>query len=179
MRNEQLSILKGFGIILMVVGHSGAPDLLHDFVYLFHMSLFYYASGYFFKEAYLSRKLEFVKKRVKGLYFPFLKYGIFFLLLHNVFFRFNIYNGEYGFQGGASFLYAASDYWEKFLGLLKFGGAEQLLGAYWFLSSLFIVSILFLCLIYFADRCGKQRRQSLLFVCIIFVYISGGGVLRH
>ena len=49
MRNEQLSILKGFGIILMVVGHSGAPDLLHDFVYLFHMALFYYASGYFFK----------------------------------------------------------------------------------------------------------------------------------
>lgn len=176
MRNEQLSILKGFGIILMVVGHSGAPDLLHDFVYLFHMSLFYYASGYFFKEAYLSRKLEFVKKRVKGLYFPFLKYGIFFLLLHNVFFRFNIYNGEYGFQGGASFLYAASDYWEKFLGLLKFGGAEQLLGAYWFLSSLFIVSILFLCLFYFADRFGKQRRQSLLFVCITFVYISGGGI---
>ena len=176
MRNEQLSILKGFGIILMVVGHSGAPDLLHDFVYLFHMALFYYASGYFFKEAYLSRKLEFVKKRVKGLYFPFLKYGIFFLLLHNVFFRFNIYNGEYGFQGGASFLYAASDYWEKFLGLLKFGGAEQLLGAYWFLSSLFIVSILFLCLFYFADRFGKQRKQSLLFVCIIFVYISGGGI---
>lgn len=176
MRNEQLAILKGFGIILMVVGHSEAPDLLHDFVYLFHMALFYYASGYFFKEAYLSNKVEFIKRRIKGLYFPFLKYGILFLLLHNLFFHLNIYNSEYGFQGRTSSLYSFSDYLEKLWGVLKFGGAEQLLGAYWFLSSLFIVSLMFLSLFYFADRLGKSRKQTILFICVTFIYISGGGI---
>ena len=93
-----------------------------------------------------------------------------------MFFHLNIYNGEYGYKGVVSSLYTVSDYWERLVYILTFTGAEQLLGAYWFLGSLFIVSVLFLCLFYFADQFGKQRRQSLLFVCITFVYISGGGI---
>lgn len=45
--NRQMSIAKGIGISLMVLGHSGCPDYLHNFIYCFHMVLFYYLSGFF------------------------------------------------------------------------------------------------------------------------------------
>ncbi len=43
-RDKTLDVLKGIGIILMVVGHSGSR--LANFIYLFHMALFFMASGY-------------------------------------------------------------------------------------------------------------------------------------
>lgn len=48
-RNTTISIVKGICIILMVIGHSGCPELLHDFIYLFHMPVFFFVSGYFCK----------------------------------------------------------------------------------------------------------------------------------
>lgn len=39
-RDQTLDILKGFGIILMVVAHSGAPSWLSKTIYTFHMPLF-------------------------------------------------------------------------------------------------------------------------------------------
>lgn len=52
MRDSSLSILKGFGILLVVLGHSGLENVpygggVHDWVYTFHMPLFFIASGYF------------------------------------------------------------------------------------------------------------------------------------
>lgn len=47
-----ISIAKALGIILMVVGHSGCPEILARFIYLFHMPLFFFCSGYFFTPPY-------------------------------------------------------------------------------------------------------------------------------
>ncbi len=41
MRNNTVSIAKAIGIILMVVGQSGCPKGLCQFIYLFHMPLFF------------------------------------------------------------------------------------------------------------------------------------------
>ena len=48
-RNENIDIIKGIGIILMVCGHADAP--FTHFIYLFHMQ-FFIASGYCFKEKF-------------------------------------------------------------------------------------------------------------------------------
>ena len=47
--NAQVSIAKALGIILMVMGHAGCPEYLHDFIYLFHMPMFAFVTGYFSK----------------------------------------------------------------------------------------------------------------------------------
>lgn len=175
MRNEQLSILKGLGIIFMVVGHSAAPTLLNNFIYLFHMPLFYFASGYFFKADYAMQKRVFVWKRVKGLYFPFVKYGILFLLLHNVFYALHIYSGEYGFMDRVSAPYTLSETLRRLASCLTFGANEQLLGAYWFLYSLFVVSVLFLFLFYFSRKLSVKHTQLMLFSFISATCVVGGG----
>lgn len=52
-RVESVTIAKAIGIILMVVGHSGLGGYPIRFIYLFHMPLFFFLSGYCFKESYL------------------------------------------------------------------------------------------------------------------------------
>lgn len=44
-RDAVLDAMRGIGIVLMVVGHSGFGGT--SFIYLFHMALFFMLSGYF------------------------------------------------------------------------------------------------------------------------------------
>ena len=44
-RDAVLDAMRGIGIVLMVAGHSGFAGT--DFIYLFHMALFFMLSGYF------------------------------------------------------------------------------------------------------------------------------------
>lgn len=140
-RDSLFSIAKGIAIILMVIGHSGCPDALSNIIYMFHMPLFFILSGMLFKESYLEDKVSsvtFLKKRIKGLYFPYVKYGLLFLLFHNVFYYLNIYNSVYGFRGQVSHIYGVHDFIHGFLNVITMTGAEQLLGGYWFLEFLFL-----------------------------------------
>ena len=36
-RIEEIDIAKGICILLMVIGHSGMKNMIHDFIYAFHM----------------------------------------------------------------------------------------------------------------------------------------------
>lgn len=65
-RDKTIDVLKGIGIILVVIGHSGCPNLLKDFIYSFHMPLFFIASGYFFNENYLESKKKYFEKKYKA-----------------------------------------------------------------------------------------------------------------
>ncbi len=92
-RDDKWDMVKGIGIIFMVLGHSGIPCSIHDFIYLFHMGLFFFVSGYFLKLPKNYEEIKwhqdyylFVKKKLKALWLPFVEYGLFFLALHNVFY---------------------------------------------------------------------------------------------
>ena len=55
-RLEWIDLAKGIGIILMVIGHMPSiPSAVHNWIFSFHMPLFFFLSGYMFK-----------KKKVKG-----------------------------------------------------------------------------------------------------------------
>lgn len=47
-RDYTWDVVRGIGILMVVLGHC-APRPLVDFVYLFHMGLFFFVSGYFLK----------------------------------------------------------------------------------------------------------------------------------
>ena len=48
--NASITYTKALGIILMVWGHSGTFSYARDFIYMFHMPLFFFCAGYCFKE---------------------------------------------------------------------------------------------------------------------------------
>ena len=86
MRNTTISICKALAIICMVIGHADSPHYLMNFIYLWHMPLFFITAGYFFSTKYLNDEITFIKKRVKSLYIPFVKWSVIVLLLNPLFF---------------------------------------------------------------------------------------------
>lgn len=136
-RNNSISIAKGIGIILMVLGHTHFSKYGNAWVSMVHMPLFFFFSGYCFKEKYLDYFFSFLKKRIKGLYWPAVKWGLVFLTLHNVFFHFFLYSEN------TSYLYSYNDFFKRAcLIIVTINHFEELLGGYWFLRSLFWCSII-------------------------------------
>lgn len=143
MRDDSISIAKAFAILLMVLAHTWFSEYGSRWINMFHMPLFFFFAGYCFKEKYLATPVLFVKKRIKGLYKPFVKWSILFLLFHNIFFALNIYDDKFGFLGNVSYLYSYMDFAKNALHIItRMTDNEQLLGGYWFLRSLFVGSIL-------------------------------------
>lgn len=149
MRNNVISISKGIAIILMVVGHAEAPELLTNFIYTFHMPLFFITAGYFFKPAHADDPWSFCSRRFKGLYVPFVKWSLLFLLLHNVFFHFGILNEKYGnWTGGVTHPYDLRNFVDRLIMIFTSmnGYDEFMAGAFWFFRGLLVASLLFLVL---------------------------------
>lgn len=155
-RDNTWDAIKGIAILLMVVGHSGCPDYLRKFIYLFHMGLFYYASGHFFKTNGFSGVMLFLKKKVLGLYLPFVIWGSIFVLLHNVFFSLGWYTD----------IYSVSYTVRKLAMTVLFRDVENLLAPLWFLQSLFkgLILTYIVCLV---------PKKWLQWGCVILFYLIG------
>lgn len=146
-RDTTISICKGLAIILMVIGHADCPRDISIFLYEFHMPLFFMAAGYFFSLRYLDDEATFVKKRIKGLYMPFLKWSVFFLIIHNWMFSLGILNERYGnWTGGVTHPYTWHQAQQRLWNMVSaMGGYDEFLcGAFWFFRGLFVASILYL-----------------------------------
>lgn len=126
-------IMKGLAIISVVAGHCSVP-VIEGFVNQYHLATFYFVAGYFFSPRYIDDTKSFVVKRVKRLYFPFVCYGLAFLLLHNAFCLLGLYR--------ADALYSTGDFFRNGLRLLfQLTSFEPFMGAMWFAPSLLMVSI--------------------------------------
>lgn len=169
MRDDKISIMKGIAIILMVVGHSGCPGLLDSFIYLFHMPLFFFVSGWFFKDSYTENKIQFIKKRTLGLYWPFVKYGLIFLVLHNLFYHLYI-SADY---------YNTSQLLDRSLQTLSFRGVDPLLGGFWFLKYLFVASMVCLFGVYFLKLINKYINFNKGRITLITMLLCAAFVLSY
>lgn len=132
-RDTTLDAVKGIGIILMVLGHSGGP--FHDFVYLFHMALFFMVSGFLWndkKVADLPTACKSLLARLKGLLLPFALCNGIFTLLQTPLNRLLI-NPTTAVD--LSFKQTAI----KLVKNMLFAGETNMGGATWFLRTLFFV----------------------------------------
>ncbi|MBO4891088.1 MAG: acyltransferase family protein [Prevotella sp.] len=181
-RDTTISVAKGIAIILMVIAHAEAPGWLCKFIFEFHMPLFFITAGYFFSTRYLHDEATFVKKRIKGLYWPFVKWALFFLILHNWMFDIGILNEVYGNeQGGVlhpwTWHQIQQNIWNIFTAM---GGYDAFLcGAFWFFRGLFVASILYLIIYKVLDttlsslaRKASQTRTAIpYFICLLMLLL--------
>lgn len=49
-RDENWDVVKGLGILLVIMGHSNLPATIYYGIYAFHMPLFFIVSGIFFSD---------------------------------------------------------------------------------------------------------------------------------
>lgn len=163
-KDNYLSTAKAIGIILMVVGHAISQNFAYRFIYMFHMPLFFFCSGYFYKvPSSVEGVGRFIIKRFKGLYWPFVKWGIIFLLFHNIFCAWNLYDTSY------IYYYNSSEFFHRFKSLLlTMTGQEQLLDPFWFLKQLLLSSLL-ICGITYVFRRVKFKYVDLLLWVLFFI----------
>ncbi len=78
-RDTAIDITKAIGILLMILGHcDGLPHIVRNFIFSFHMPLFFILSGYFYKPKKLK---DVVTSGYKHLVKPYLITSFFCILL--------------------------------------------------------------------------------------------------
>lgn len=86
--NYQFKILYALGIFFVVVGHlqSYAFSVFYEFFppYGFHMGLFVFCSGYFYKESAEKDIERYVKKKLKTLIIPMYLWNCFYALFAQI-----------------------------------------------------------------------------------------------
>ena len=79
-RNQWLDIAKGIAILLMVIGHSTIPQSVSNFIFAFHMPLFFISSGLVTNfEKYSA--MHFIAHKLRTLLLPFLIYSSIVIIL--------------------------------------------------------------------------------------------------
>lgn len=172
MRDKTVSMSKGIAIILMVLAHTDFCNYGEKFIYMFHMPLFFFLSGYCFKDSYLADFKSFAVKRIKGAYWTYVKWGIVFLALHNVFFHLNLYSVEYG-----DYQYVTRDFLTNAIYVIgSMTHAERLLGGYWFLHSYFIASFMLFLVVWICRNRNLWLIMAILIMMVVCTLVSKTGI---
>ncbi len=186
-RDERIDIIKGLAIVLMVIGHSGFP--FKSVIYLFHMAVFFMVSGYLFslrKVTSVKGGVNYVYKKIKGIWWPYFLWNAVYTLLNNVFLYLGVYSKEAfvieGVQVGAHSTMGIKEMAVNIIKGVFLVGRTEMGGAFWFLRILFGISILF-ALIDFVlnkvirnDKCADVIHFiiSTVFMCVGYVaYLVG------
>lgn len=135
--DKTIAIAKGICIMLVVLGHCMPVGMASNTMYQFHVALFFFVSGYFFSQKKVEEPINFIKKRIIGLYLPYLKYALFFLLIHNLLVSLHVLPDYYDMH---------TWFYRLYLIITHFSGHDAMLGGFWFIKELFMVSILYLVL---------------------------------
>ena len=166
-RLEIIDILKGIGILSIVIGHACWETTIFNvllpigaFVYLYHLSIFFFCSGYCYHGVREMGLSHYIGKRISSLYIPFIKYAILFLVLHNFFINIGIQEAE---------KYTLNEYIIKATDIFLFNTSEQLLSTFWFLPTMFFALILY-GLIDFWDQRIFAHSQTLFKYIAIFLF---------
>ena len=141
-RDQRIDVLKGIGIICVIWAHlRGYLDIE---IYIFHMPLFFFLSGMFYK-----RKKRFILSRFKSLVIPYATYTALFI-------------GLFFLQGGN---------WMKPIHRLSIWFPSAVVGPAWFLIALFNISAIYYLLERFVKR--TWLRFTIVFaIALCFYYIK-------
>lgn len=151
-RLEFIDVAKGIGILLVVLGHLNSPEQpIRNFIYSFHMPLFFFLSGLFFKGD--TDFKTFLKKSVKTLLIPY----FIFIALDCI-----VYIIDNGFQA-ESVIFALKSRVLSATGLrLRITNLPI-----WFLFALFYIRILY----YFVNR-NKIVEVTIVLAGLVLVAVA-------
>lgn len=136
-RLEYMDIAKGIGILLMIIGHASGgykySEPFSIYIHSFHMPIFFLISGYLYQNHKDKTMMFIVKKKAMSLMIPYVFFGLGTYVLW-----LGMQLPEYfkGTQGSGLLSPLKHLLWINSTGL-------AISGEFWFLSALFIATILF------------------------------------
>ena len=171
-RNETIDVIKGIGILLMVMRHARFPH--SDIVLLFHMAVFFIASGYLYKPFDKSTRISsYIFRKIKSLWKPYFITNIIFVMLNNWFLKSGIYlcskNQEMN-EFALSEYFTVKDYIKSLLKAVCFQLNTHMGGATWFYGTLFGVLVLYAVIDYMILHKGLPFNAKIVRVSIAFAF---------
>ena len=189
-RLAEIDILKAIGIILMVYGHAGAPGT--GFVFLFHMAIFFMASGFCYSakssdDFTAVRKL--IKNKVLRLWLPYFLCVSIAVLLNNALIDLNIYTNnpaifDYVGETKAMNLTKIRNYMSMGTMLKNIAKAAifqknaTIFGPIWFLGTLFLVSVGY-CLVDFVIKKTVCKNTVWIQCAVAVIALAGGYICQQ
>lgn len=165
-REKWIDIAKGLGLIFVLIGHTKLY-ICASVVYIFHMPLFFFLSGYVFSGEKHDAK-DFIKKKLVSLMLPYYVLGLLVLLANTLL---NMYYVDFRMK----YLMRITD--EKYKIITYITGER--FGTLWYIATLFWLNILLLILIKIFKSNYKIIAVAVITMAVIaFVYYGlGGGAL--
>lgn len=161
-RNIFIDVIKAIGIISIVIGHSSwrLPEFsnfpIGPFVYTYHLMIFLFVAGFCFKREYAQNLELYIGKRIISLSSFFVVYSIIFIVLHNVFIKLGLIEGNA--------ISEISEFLTRIAQVFTLNISENLLGAFWFVPLLLFAYIFFGLLYSLAERLPYSLLWHILFV---------------
>ncbi len=160
-RNKQFDIIKGIAILCVVIGHAVNESIFYNyglvilrkFIYIFHIPIFFFCSGYFFKDKYNFK--EFLLKKIKSLYLPYILFGFLFVFI-------DIFRG-----------YSVNSLVREIFFILIFKNYNSYAGALWFVPFLFLTELLY----FFIQKFKNQFNFENIYILIISIVFASIGIL--
>ena len=149
-----MDVFRGLGILLMVMGHIGFGGAFDKFIHAFHMPMFFFVSGYFYRKKNITFREYFTKKK-RSLMLPYVLTGV---ICYGVWLILQLHHQSQK----AVFLLKPIYHllWTNTDGL-------PIAGALWFLTALFLCNVLYFAL----DRRITDIR--LLTIVILAIALAG------
>ncbi|WP_368072679.1 acyltransferase family protein [Lysinibacillus fusiformis] len=173
-RDRYWDIVKGLGIMTVVLGHSGLPNPMILFIInYFHLAIFFFVPGFLYSDKHSTDPLTYTGRKLKDIWWPTMKYVIVFILLHNVFLKLNIYSTVidqpmiYAKQA-----YSGNEHLTKiFEAFLNSMYSVEMAGAMWFIFPLLVTMVTF-CVIRYTSQLLlltgiKKEIYSLIFAAVL------------
>lgn len=164
-RNEAIDVLKGIGIILVIIGHMNTSQIgggIITYIYSFHMALFFWCTGYlsFNSKSNNQNFFKFFIKKFKKIIIPYILFFCISLLYGHFIVRniFDQYVIPFNLKDSLKALVYSSE-WLNTVPTFNF--------ALWFLPTLFITTIIF----YFITKIKKPYLFALVILLLSFVTI--------
>lgn len=170
-RDPFIDVVKGIGIFSIVIGHAswdipvmGRSLSIGPFVYLYHLAIFFFCSGYLYKEN-VTDFFGYVGKKLKGLYQPFLIYVLLYLLFRNLFLAMGILQGEPLKLGEVMI---------NIVNGMAFYSIGEFLSAFWFVPVLFFALSIYTAIIMGTAKISKDNlKEGVRILCYLAVGMLG------
>ncbi len=176
-RDPFIDVVKGVGILSIVIGHAswdipagGMTIHVGPFVYLYHLAIFFFCSGYLYQDR-MTNYWEFAARKLKGLYGPFLVYSALYLAFRNVFIFMGILDAA---------PYSPGEWIVVITNTIAFQSVGEFLSAFWFLPVLFFAICLYAAVRSLTRGISRRAlREGIRFLCFAAFGVVGLYTTEH
>ncbi len=192
MRDKRLDVLKGIGIFIMVYRHAYAP--FSNYFLLFHMAIFFIASGYLFKPESVATKdglIKYTKRKILHLWLPYFVFTSLFVLLNNFFIKINFYttNPEFLTRAAGRYVnlgqvYSIKDIAINLVKAVFMRTSTEIGGALWFFQALFYLTVGYGIIEFILNLVFKSSKRQAVMICqavisVVFLILGGICSAKH